>query len=61
MERFPPGEYKFNITGSIAKDYSDYIVFDMILVEPLLCGTIELLEDNTFHDMTYKIEDPPKF
>ena len=60
MEEFPIGKYIFKITGSIAKYYSDYIVFEMILVEPCSAATIEIKSDNVFHDMVYTLGDPPE-
>ena len=61
MEEFPIGKYIFKITGSIAKYYSDYIVFEMILVEPCSAAKIEIISDNVFHDMVYTLGDPPEF
>ena len=61
MNQYPPGTYTFEITGSIAKDYSDYIIFEMVLVDPCPTATISLMQENVFDEITYTLRGPPEF
>ena len=61
MDQYPPGVYTFEITGSIANDLTDNIVFEMVLVDPCPTATISLMQDNVFDEMTYTLRSPPEF
>ena len=59
-DRFPLGTYTFEITGTIAKDLSASVYFEMIIVDPCLSASITLYEENAFHGMIYVLRDPPQ-
>ena len=56
MTTYPPGTYSVKITGR-SGEKSDFIVLEIVLVDPCLTAVIEL-ETSPFSDQKYMLTDP---
>ena len=57
MVNFKPGEYTFEITGTVGSQ-STSATFVMTLVDPCLTTKLSIIEPDPFEDLTYTLRDP---
>ena len=57
MWAYPPGDYVFEITGSVGSK-SDTVEFVMTLVDPCPGIELKIVDPDPFRNVTYLLGDP---